>query len=180
MDLLIACRGPLPSPEREGVTSHNTDRGTSANTELATPENISKKCYNTFSTRLFGICFKSVMCAPQARYFVCCTMSPEKMQQRLFSKSLEPSKAQFFFAYLLLPENFWSPVRPKILLTYCYRKIFGAQQDPKFCLPTATGKFLEPSKAENFAYLLLPENFCSPVRPKILLTYCYRKIFGTQ
>ena len=31
------------------------------------------------------------------------------------------------FAYLPLPEDFWSPVRPEILLTYFYRKNFRAQ-----------------------------------------------------
>ena len=96
-------------------------------------------------------------------------------------------------------QKVWNPARRNFfLLAYCYRKIFGAQSGLKFCLPTAPGKSLEPSKTQNFAYLLLPENFWSPVKaqnfclptatgkflqpvkPKILLTYCYRKIFGAQ
>ena len=61
---------------------------------------------------------------------------------------------------------------------------------PKFCLPTPSGKFLEVSSrrkfcsthycdrkilgarlGRNFAKLLLPENFCSPVRPRFLSNY---------
>ena len=41
-------------------------------------------------------------------------------------------------------------------------KLFGTQQDANFRLTTCIGKFLEPNKA------------------RLLLNYCYRKIFGAQ
>ena len=119
-----------------GHCRHLSERGLQATTpteeqvrtqNLQCQKTLQKSVTTRFQKGYLGYA-SSLSCARRRRAFSCVAQcSPKKMQQRVFSKSLEPSKAQFFFAYLLLPENFWSPVRPKILIAYCYRKIFGAQ-----------------------------------------------------